>query len=129
MLSPLLLFVCRVVRADHYLTTTVISAFFESAPSLAVAIRRYVPGSVEVAFVVACPFVTAIGPALSNFTFAGPRYSSQLTTRPRGRPPAADELTWAPKFVWPGVAGAAGRGAAGTRGLGNPSSITAAVST
>src|SRR5262249_37010807 len=59
----------------------------ESCPSVAVATSVYFPGVANRAVAVAEPFVTAIDPAGSKVTFAGPPYWNQLTARPRGREP------------------------------------------
>src|SRR5882724_6299843 len=104
-----------------YFTVTTISVVFDSAPSLAVARRRYVPGSAKRAVVTAFPLVTEIGPICSNATFPGPPTCSHLTFRPLGAP-LPTLLDCAPKPP------AVGRGVLTGRGLGRPSSVTETVS-
>ena len=63
-------------------TVTVTSAVLDIDPSLAVARRTYVPGSLKRAMVTALPPSTRIGPAVSKRTLAGPRYCIQVTDKP-----------------------------------------------
>src|SRR5882762_109386 len=98
---------------------TVISIGVDSAPSLAVARSTYFPGTVKCAVVTALPSFTAMGPAGSNTTLAGPRYSSQVTVSPLGRDPVV--ILTCP------VGAAPERSFGGGRGFGSPSSATSAV--
>src|SRR5262245_49021821 len=95
------------------------SLVVESAPSLAIARRRYTPGCEKWAVVAAWLSVTGMGPAWSNVTFPGPPYCIQVTLKRFGGALSA-RSTCAPN------AGVAARGERAARGLGRPSSTTVA---
>src|SRR5579864_602013 len=66
-------------------TATVTSLRVDSAPSLAVARRTYVPACENRAVTDTLPSATRVGPLDSNVTFAGPRICIHATDNPRGR--------------------------------------------
>src|SRR5580704_18892909 len=97
----------------------VVSLVVDNSPSLAVARNTYVPGTENIALLMALPLLTRIGSIFSKVTLPGPRYCIQVTFKP--------SLVGMFVFVW-ALPGSAAGVAFGARGLGKPSSVTMAVS-